>query len=200
MNSNGADPTSTQKRVRLPEPDSENITVLTHELPNEPILPWHHYDSPWLPPEDGAETGEDAESDESKPVELDAELEMAEPAIAEPDTAEAETVEAEAGAALEPAPSDSQVPDTLEGTIAPASDESDRPVETPIAPAPELVTAETAVETDSSQEATIADSLVPTHETPTPIAELSGNLESENIEIDVPTSGSPETSHVDEQN
>lgn len=36
------------KCVRLPEPDTDNITVLTHALPNEPILPWHHYDSPWL--------------------------------------------------------------------------------------------------------------------------------------------------------
>lgn len=34
--------------IRLPEPDVKNITVLTENLPNEPILPWHHYDSPWL--------------------------------------------------------------------------------------------------------------------------------------------------------
>ena len=39
---------SSGKQIRLPEPDADNITVLTKELPNEPILPWHHYDSPWL--------------------------------------------------------------------------------------------------------------------------------------------------------
>ncbi|QDZ40536.1 hypothetical protein FRE64_11575 [Euhalothece natronophila Z-M001] len=33
--------------VKLPDPDMENVTVLTDNLPNNPILPWHHYDSPW---------------------------------------------------------------------------------------------------------------------------------------------------------
>lgn len=33
--------------IALPEPDAENITVLTDKLPNTPILPWNHYDSPW---------------------------------------------------------------------------------------------------------------------------------------------------------
>lgn len=37
-----------EKRVTLPKPDVNNITVLTENLPNEPILPWHHFDSPWL--------------------------------------------------------------------------------------------------------------------------------------------------------
>jgi len=36
------------KRICLPDPDRDNITVLTSKLPNAPILPWHHYDSPWL--------------------------------------------------------------------------------------------------------------------------------------------------------
>ncbi|ASC72662.1 uncharacterized protein XM38_036200 [Halomicronema hongdechloris C2206] len=36
------------KRVCLPDPDKDNITVLTSKLPNAPILPWHRYDSPWL--------------------------------------------------------------------------------------------------------------------------------------------------------
>ena len=36
------------QRICLPEPDVDNITVLTKNLPNEPILPWHHFDSPWL--------------------------------------------------------------------------------------------------------------------------------------------------------
>jgi len=34
-------------RIELPEPDTDNITVLSHKLPNKPILPWNHYDSPW---------------------------------------------------------------------------------------------------------------------------------------------------------
>ncbi|TVQ17481.1 MAG: hypothetical protein EA367_17585 [Leptolyngbya sp. DLM2.Bin15] len=48
MTHDQADTATTKKVVRLPEPDAENITVLTHELPNDPILPWHRYDSPWL--------------------------------------------------------------------------------------------------------------------------------------------------------
>lgn len=47
----GADQTldsSAEKRVALPKPDTSNITVLTESLPNEPILPWHRFDSPWL--------------------------------------------------------------------------------------------------------------------------------------------------------
>ncbi|NJO41920.1 MAG: hypothetical protein HC769_15970 [Cyanobacteria bacterium CRU_2_1] len=36
------------ERVKLPKPDLKNITVLTRNLPNNPILPWNHYDSPWL--------------------------------------------------------------------------------------------------------------------------------------------------------
>lgn len=35
-------------RIKLPKPDLRNITVLTRKLPNFPILPWNHYDSPWL--------------------------------------------------------------------------------------------------------------------------------------------------------
>jgi hypothetical protein len=35
------------EQIELPKPDSENITVFTHNLPNKPILPWNHYDSPW---------------------------------------------------------------------------------------------------------------------------------------------------------
>ncbi len=43
-----------EKRVALPKPDTNNITVLTESLPNEPILPWHHFDSPWLEKEEPA--------------------------------------------------------------------------------------------------------------------------------------------------
>lgn len=33
--------------LELPEPDPDNITVLSKKAPNTPILPWNHYDSPW---------------------------------------------------------------------------------------------------------------------------------------------------------
>ncbi|MEM8543320.1 MAG: hypothetical protein AAGF66_04910 [Cyanobacteria bacterium P01_H01_bin.119] len=42
------------RAFHLPEPDTENITVLTENLPNAPILPWHRYDSPWIPQSGGA--------------------------------------------------------------------------------------------------------------------------------------------------
>lgn len=40
-------PEESESKIALPEPDAENITVLTHKLPNKPILPWNRYDSPW---------------------------------------------------------------------------------------------------------------------------------------------------------
>jgi hypothetical protein len=40
--------------LRLPKPDPANITVLTRNLPNKPIIPWTHFDSPWLDGEDNA--------------------------------------------------------------------------------------------------------------------------------------------------
>lgn len=52
-----------QKGVQLPEPDTENITVLTHQLPNEPILPWHHFDSPWLKEEEREGEPESSDAD-----------------------------------------------------------------------------------------------------------------------------------------
>jgi len=48
MTSNRAEQATGKKVIRLPKPDAENITVLTRELPNAPILPWQHYDSPWI--------------------------------------------------------------------------------------------------------------------------------------------------------
>ncbi|HBB36110.1 MAG TPA: hypothetical protein DDZ80_26200 [Cyanobacteria bacterium UBA8803] len=47
MNSQQIDKDQSGKQLKLPEPDPDNITVLTQNLPNKPILPWHHYDSPW---------------------------------------------------------------------------------------------------------------------------------------------------------
>ncbi|ACK69750.1 hypothetical protein PCC7424_1303 [Gloeothece citriformis PCC 7424] len=53
-------------RIELPEPDAENITVLSHKLPNKPILPWNHYDSPW---EDSETQPEEEEKDLSSSLE-----------------------------------------------------------------------------------------------------------------------------------
>ncbi|MBD2580382.1 hypothetical protein [Oscillatoria sp. FACHB-1406] len=36
-----------EREFVLPEPDPEQIAVLTNKLPDTPILPWNHYDSPW---------------------------------------------------------------------------------------------------------------------------------------------------------
>ena len=55
---------SPDKRVTLPKPDTNNITVLTESLPNEPILPWHHFDSPWLE-KDETETSNEANNSTS---------------------------------------------------------------------------------------------------------------------------------------
>jgi hypothetical protein len=55
--------TALEKRIRLPEPDVKNITVLTENLPNEPVLPWHRFDSPWL---EGHQEGQ-PRSDNSNP-------------------------------------------------------------------------------------------------------------------------------------
>ncbi|PSB22614.1 hypothetical protein C7B61_08060 [filamentous cyanobacterium CCP1] len=46
-------------RIKLPEPDLKNITVLTSNLPNSPILPWNHYDSPWLDEKETARSAEE---------------------------------------------------------------------------------------------------------------------------------------------
>ncbi|HEY9609221.1 hypothetical protein [Allocoleopsis sp.] len=47
MNSKPVDTIGSGEQLSLPEPDPDNITVLTRNLPNTPILPWNHYDSPW---------------------------------------------------------------------------------------------------------------------------------------------------------
>jgi hypothetical protein len=91
MNSKPVDTIGSGEHLTLPEPDPDNITVLTRNLPNTPILPWNHYDSPWSEPE--AETTEQdtenlvqaeilEESDSSQAsapevLELDGELETA---------------------------------------------------------------------------------------------------------------------------
>ncbi|WOD41764.1 hypothetical protein [Nodosilinea sp. E11] len=81
--SDGQQETTLDRRVVLPEPDASNITVLTESLPNEPVLPWHHFDSPWLErdPDEPADSGEPPSDPavEAEPVEqLTLELEVLE--------------------------------------------------------------------------------------------------------------------------
>ncbi|NJM86500.1 MAG: hypothetical protein HC847_04100 [Hydrococcus sp. RU_2_2] len=63
-------------RIELPQPDAENITVLTDKLPNKPILPWNRYDSPWEESESEPEATEefsqtgDLANDETKSDEV----------------------------------------------------------------------------------------------------------------------------------
>ncbi|MBW4482144.1 MAG: hypothetical protein KME14_06350 [Tildeniella torsiva UHER 1998/13D] len=66
--SDGQQETTLERRVALPEPDVSNITVLTESLPNEPVLPWHHFDSPWL-----ERDGEAAGDAEDVPLDVEAE-------------------------------------------------------------------------------------------------------------------------------
>ncbi len=68
-------------KTPLPEPDNDNITVLTSKLPNEPILPWNRYDSPWLESEASEEAAALEETAES-PTETAAASEPA--AVSEP--------------------------------------------------------------------------------------------------------------------
>lgn len=56
--------TPEETALALPEPDAENITVLTNKLPNTPILPWNHYDSPWKALEEESQTSGDSEAEE----------------------------------------------------------------------------------------------------------------------------------------
>lgn len=46
---------------KLPDPDLDNVTVLTDSLPNNPIIPWHHYDSPWENSEEEEEESTEAQ-------------------------------------------------------------------------------------------------------------------------------------------
>ena len=87
-----------EEHVELPEPDAENITVLTNKLPNKPILPWNRYDSPWEEPETESETeaekAEDPEnpSDEAAVAETQSEVneDEDEPALEETEPDEVE--------------------------------------------------------------------------------------------------------------
>lgn len=99
MNSKPVDTIGSGEHLTLPEPDPDNITVLTRNLPNTPILPWNHYDSPWSEPE--AETTE-PEADNSEP---DTENLVQAENLEESDSAEATTPEVlELDGELETAP------------------------------------------------------------------------------------------------
>lgn len=79
---------SAVKGLRLPEPDRDNITVLLHNLPKDPVLPWNHYDSPWKS-EDDRPLEEEATSEDSSDLtvpsdEVDS---SAEPIVLQDDTA-----------------------------------------------------------------------------------------------------------------
>jgi hypothetical protein len=79
--SDGHQETTLERRVVLPEPDVSNITVLTESLPNEPVLPWHHFDSPWLerddePAEDEAEPSPENIAEPEPNEQLTLELEV----------------------------------------------------------------------------------------------------------------------------
>lgn len=78
---------ASEQRISLPKPDVENITVLTKNLPNEPVLPWHRFDSPWLErePETAPSIAEESEgergtdSNDSKARQLTLEIVEPEP-------------------------------------------------------------------------------------------------------------------------
>ncbi|WP_414588271.1 hypothetical protein [Scytonema sp. PCC 10023] len=61
---------SDSRCLRLPKPDAANITVITPNLPNKPILPWTHFDSPWLESE---ENHQEEGKEEDKKSTLDTE-------------------------------------------------------------------------------------------------------------------------------
>ncbi|NEO02111.1 MAG: hypothetical protein F6J94_14435 [Moorea sp. SIO1F2] len=80
MNSKQVNKKPSGEPLSLPEPDPENITVLTRNLPNKPILPWNHYDSPWRDGEpENPEASENSEqADESSDNQSATEPESAE--------------------------------------------------------------------------------------------------------------------------
>jgi len=119
------DPTQTPsvpgvvKGLRLPEPDRDNITVLLHNLPKDPVLPWNHYDSPWEAEDDRPleeeptppEASKDTESTESSP---DLSLETGSPEPDSPETDSPETIApSEPVSALEPSPADDLASEVL---------------------------------------------------------------------------------------
>lgn len=70
MNTKPIDTNESGEALTLPEPDPDNITVLTRNLPNTPILPWSHYDSPWQEGEE-EKTDEEVPNPDSEPEKLE---------------------------------------------------------------------------------------------------------------------------------
>ncbi|MBD2130463.1 hypothetical protein NDI39_17185 [Microcoleus sp. ZQ-A2] len=114
MDSKPVDTIGSGEHLTLPEPDPDNITVLTRNLPNTPILPWNHYDSPWSEPE--AETTEpEANNSEQDTQNLEPNAETLEEAA----QAEAITPVVTAEGELESVPITTEVTEP-EGELAPA--------------------------------------------------------------------------------
>ncbi|HLO84138.1 MAG TPA: hypothetical protein VK203_03860 [Nostocaceae cyanobacterium] len=65
MNTNSE---SSNKQLQLPQPDFDNITVLTSKLPNKPILPWNRFDSPVFNQEDAKSDTNQEEQPTAKDV------------------------------------------------------------------------------------------------------------------------------------
>jgi hypothetical protein len=66
-----SDHDSDEPKIKLPDPDLDNITVLTDHLPNKPILPWNRYDSDWdenLNQDTDTKNEEDSAEEETMPV------------------------------------------------------------------------------------------------------------------------------------
>jgi hypothetical protein len=122
------DPTQTSgtppaaKGLRLPEPDRDNITVLLHNLPKDPVLPWNHYDSPWKSEDDRPLENEAASLESAPEPESGSELSSEIPSL------EDGTILAETSA--EPAPESALEPSFASEkpqTIAPEEDHKTSP-------------------------------------------------------------------------
>lgn len=179
MTSNHTDKATAQddapppKVIRLPEPDNENITVLTHQLPNDPILPWNRYDSPWLAEESLAEEGTEAtepvEAAATEPPALDldqapvpeaspvAEIPPVSTPLATAQDAESplsnESTEIEPDLGPEAAIAPTVVSDTEQPTVPP-------PPESAQAVSPAAISTEVSIATPSIPEGSVPDALM----------------------------------------
>lgn len=126
MNSKPVDTLDSGEHLALPEPDPDNITVLTRNLPNTPILPWNHYDSPWQEAE-AEKSEQDTDDSEQNPENLDQSAENLDAS----DTAAATTDEVDGvDGMLDSAAATPDATDEFDGDSAIAS--VDRLEETPI--------------------------------------------------------------------
>lgn len=122
-------------KTPLPEPDNDNITVLTSKLPNEPILPWNRYDSPWLESEESAESTESAESAGAAAVAASAESVAAPPGAASSESASLAPVPAVSsaqGEAVSPDPPVTSLPASSGEEATPAETTPDEAIAPPL--------------------------------------------------------------------